>query len=103
MTHESQDVQNVYEQLATHLDALPAGFARTNSGVELRILRRLFTPQEAELALHLTIIPEEARIIARRAGITVAEAANRLDEMDRKGLIMRTQQSDDPPRYLALQ
>jgi ferredoxin len=103
MTHESQDAQAVYEKLATHLDALPAGFARTNSGVEMRILRRLFTPQEAKLALHLTIIPEEARVIARRAGITVAEAASRLDEMDRKGLIMRTQQSDDPPRFMALQ
>ena len=78
MTHESEDVQDVYEKLATHLDALPAGFARTCSGVEMRILRRLFTPQEAELALHLTMIPEEARVIARRAGITVAEAAEQL-------------------------
>jgi len=42
---------DVYERLAKHLDNLPAGFPRTESGAELRILRRLFTPEDAELAL----------------------------------------------------
>jgi Na+-translocating ferredoxin:NAD+ oxidoreductase subunit B len=37
--------QTVYEQLARHLDDLPAGYPATESGVELRILRRLFTPE----------------------------------------------------------
>ncbi|MBF0552180.1 MAG: 4Fe-4S ferredoxin, partial [Deltaproteobacteria bacterium] len=60
---------DVFGRLAHHLDALPGGYPSTESGVELRILRRLFTPQEAELALHLTLIPEEARVIAHRAKI----------------------------------
>jgi electron transport complex protein RnfB len=42
--------QEVYERLARHLDQLPAGFPKTESGVELRILKRLFTEEEAELA-----------------------------------------------------
>ena len=95
--------EDVFEKLATHLDRLPAGFARTENGVEMRILRRLFTTEDAELAVHLTIIPEEARVIARRARIPVSDAASRLDEMDKKGLIMRTQQQDEPARYMALQ
>ena len=70
--------EDAYEALATHLDTLPAGFVRTDSGVEMRILRRLFTPEHARLAVHLTIIPEEARVIARRAGIPVCEAMSRL-------------------------
>jgi hypothetical protein len=78
---------DVYERLARHLDDLPAGFARTKSGVELRILRRLFTPEEADLTLHLTLIAEEARIVALRAGMPVEETARRLDAMARKGLI----------------
>ena len=41
---------DIYEQLARFLDDLPAGFPRSESGVELRILRRLFTPEEAALA-----------------------------------------------------
>jgi ferredoxin len=94
---------DVYEALATHLDRLPAGFVRTDAGVEMRILRRLFTPEDAKLAVQLTVIAEEARVIARRAGIPVSEAVSRLDEMDQKGLILRTQQNDEPPRYMALQ
>ena len=45
-----------YQQLASYLDSLPAGYPPTDSGVELCILRKLFTPQEANLALHLTLI-----------------------------------------------
>ena len=59
--------KDVYEVLAKHLDNLPAGFPRTESGVEMRILHRLFTPEDAELAVHLTVLPEEPRVIARRA------------------------------------
>ena len=95
--------RDLYETLAEHLDRLPAGFPRTESGAEMRILRRLFTPEDAALAVHLTIIPEEARVIARRARVAVSEATSRLDEMDRRGLIMRLQQNDEPPRYMALQ
>jgi Na+-translocating ferredoxin:NAD+ oxidoreductase subunit B len=94
---------DVYEALATHLDSLPAGFPRTDSGVEMRILRRLFTPADAELAVHLTVIPEEARVVARRAGLVPADAARRLDELDRKGLIMRIEEAGEPPRYMAMQ
>ena len=55
--------------------ACRGGYPKTESGVELRTLRRLFTPEDAALALHLTLIPEEPRVIARRAGIAVGEAA----------------------------
>ena len=80
----------IYQKLAEHLDRLPAGYPSTSSGVEIRILRRLFSPEEAEIALHLTLIAEEPRVIAYRAGIQVNEASKRLDEMDRKGLIFST-------------
>ncbi len=80
---------DVYQKLARHLDKLPGGFPPTESGVELRILRRLFTEEEAALALKCTLIPEEARVIARRAKLEPAEAARRLEEMSRKGLIFR--------------
>jgi H+/Na+-translocating ferredoxin:NAD+ oxidoreductase subunit B len=94
---------DVYERLAEHLDDLPGGFPRTESRVEIRILRRLFTPQDAELALHLTLIPEEPRVVARRAKIRVGEAARRLEEMDKKGLIFRIHREGKPPQYQAQQ
>jgi len=94
---------DIYERLAQHLDDLPAGFPRTESGVEIRILRRLFTPEDAELALHLTLIPEEPRVIARRAKIPVEEAARRLKEMLKKGLIFGVHRGNKPPLYMAFQ
>ena len=94
---------DVYEKLAKQLDNLPAGFPRTPSGVELRILRRLFTPEDAELAVHLTLIPEEPRVVARRAKIPVQEAGRRLEEITKKGLIVGIHRKGKPPLYMAQQ
>ena len=35
---------DVYERLADALDALPHGFARTDSGVEFELMKMAFTP-----------------------------------------------------------
>lgn len=95
--------KDVFKKLAEHLDDLPGGFPSTASGVELRILRRIFTPEEAELALYLTLIPEESRVIARRAKIPKASAVDRLEQMARKGLIFSIHPPDGEPLYMALQ
>jgi len=94
---------DTYRKLAQHLDYLPGGYPATESGVELRILRRLFTQEEAEFALHLSLIPAEADVIARRAGIGREVAARRLEEMSRKGLIMRLAFEAKPVQYMAAQ
>ncbi len=93
----------LYDKLARHLDKLPGGFPHTESGVEMRVLRRLFSPDEAELALKLTLIPEEPRVIARRAGITAEEAGQRLEAMAQKGLVYSSYVPGQPPRYMAIQ
>jgi DNA-binding Lrp family transcriptional regulator len=92
---------DIYERLAEHLDNLPGGFPRTESGVEMRILRRLFTPEDAKLAVHLTLIPEEPRVIARRAKIPVEEASQRLEEMVKTGLISGVYPKSRSPLYMA--
>ncbi|MBZ5496385.1 MAG: 4Fe-4S binding protein [Acidobacteriia bacterium] len=94
---------DVYQKLAGHLDNLPGGFPPTESGVELRILRRLFTPEEAELAVHVSLIPEEAGVISRRARIGRAEAEQRLAGMARKGLIIGLCPEAKPALYMAAQ
>lgn len=95
--------QDCYEALARHLDDLPGGFARTPTGVELRILRRLFTPEEAELCCHLALIAEEPAVIARRAGLPVAEATRMLENLARRRLIYDEVTPGQPTRYMALQ
>jgi NAD-dependent dihydropyrimidine dehydrogenase PreA subunit len=85
------------------LDSLPSGFPSTESGVELRILRRLFTPGEAELALKVTLKLESAAAIAARAGLSQEEAEARLKQLSRKGLIFSIETPDRDPRYMAAQ
>ena len=94
---------DLYKKLAQHLDRLPGGFPATESGVELRILRRLFSPQDAELAMHLTLIAEGAAVIAYRAGLPLAEVQPRLEDMSSRGLIYSTHHRERPPEYMAMQ
>ena len=95
--------QETYKKLAFHLDNLPGGFPPTDTGVEIRILRRLFTPEEAELAVHLSLIPEEPLVIARRAKLSVDETTGRLEEMARKGLVFTMESKGRATLYQALQ
>ena len=95
--------EDVYRRLAKHLDDLPAGFPAAKSGVELRILRRLFTEEEAEMALLLSVLAEGPGSVAVRAGLPVAETARRLDEMSHKGLIYRQPDKGDGFLYRANQ
>lgn len=85
---------DVYESLARHLDSLPAGYPRTDSGVELRILRRLFSPEEAAVATLLTMMPEPVADIAQRDGNDETALADRLAQMAAKGLIFRITKGD---------
>ena len=95
--------KDIYKKLARHLDNLPGGFPSTENGVELRILRHLFSPEEAELAVKLTLIPEESNVIARRTKLTEDKASRRLEEMARKGLIYSLERKGRPPKYMATQ
>lgn len=96
-------MHGVYERLREHLDSLPGGFPATESGVEMRILKRLFSPEDAELARYLTIKLEPAQVIAERAGMNEDQAASRLRDMARKGLIFSIETPDRPPAYMASQ
>ncbi len=94
--------KNVYERLAQHLDKLPGGFPPSSSGVELRLLKRLFTPEEAKLAVHLTLEREEAGVIADRAGLDFGEAKRKLGKMARKGLIFSIESEGALPLFQAV-
>ena len=93
----------LYRDLQRHLDALPGGFPETDTGVELRILEELFSPEEAELALHLCLLSEDARTIATRANRPLDETEARLEAMADKGLIFRSGKAGGPPTYMAAQ
>ncbi len=92
---------NVYERLRDRLNMFPQGFPKSQSDVELRILRDLFTPKEAEIALSLRPNPqfETVSAIAQRAGKDETELGHTLFGMSKKGLIMRFRASDTDLYY----
>ena len=92
-----------YQRLAQHLDGLPGGFPATDGGVELRILKRLFTPQQAELACHLTLLHETPAEIALRAGSHETVVAPQLADMADLGLIFSKGVNRGSPTYMAAQ
>ncbi|HUH96794.1 MAG TPA: 4Fe-4S binding protein [Anaerolineales bacterium] len=76
-----------YQQLAEHLNALPNGFPPTDDGRELKLLAKLFSPEEAGLAAQLTLSAEPVQQIAARTGRNVSELRDQLKELARRGLI----------------
>ncbi len=81
---------DVYERLAKHLDNLPAGYPATDSGIELKILKHLFTPEEAETAMSLIMLFEPAEAVAKKLGKDEADVEKLLYSMSKKGLILRS-------------
>ena len=81
--------EGIYEKLREHLDSLPTGYPKTQSGVELKILRKLFTEEEAEMACQLKMVPETAEQVAERLGRNPKAALDLLSRMSQKGLILR--------------
>jgi Pyruvate/2-oxoacid:ferredoxin oxidoreductase delta subunit len=79
--------EDVYRKLAQRLDAIPNGFPATQSGVELRLLAKMFTPDEAGLACVMRLSHESATDIAARNGMAPDLAYRTLKGMARKGLI----------------
>lgn len=80
-------MQDSYKQLARVLDHIPNGFPATESGVELKLLAKLFTPEEAALASRLTLEPQSSQSIAQQAGLDERETYDLLKGMTKKGLI----------------
>jgi len=91
----------VYKQLAEALDRLPNGFPRTPSGVELRLLEKIFSPDEASLARHLSGSMEPIDVIAARVGLDVKEARKRLMKLARRGVVWFDKEGGTPRFRLA--
>jgi Fe-S-cluster-containing hydrogenase component 2 len=82
-------MKDVYEVLRERLDTMAVGFPATESGVEIRILRRLFTESEAELFVKLSPLPQSPGDIAEKLNCDEKGIAAQLEEMALKGLLFR--------------
>jgi electron transport complex protein RnfB len=78
----------IYIKLQKHLDNQAVGFPATKTGVEIRILKHIFTPEEAEIASFLSYKFVPLEIIYSRVAHLVAspeELERILDRIQKKG------------------
>lgn len=91
----------IYDQLADALDRLPNGFPRTPSNVEIQILKKILSPEDAALASQLSGDMEAVDVIAERINLPVDEARSKLMEMARHRLVWSDSQDGEPRFRLA--
>jgi len=86
-------IKDPYKSLAERLDALPNGFPPAPEGAELRLLEKLYTPEEAALAAELRLTLETPAQLADRLietgweGVEAQTLRDLLKNMVSKGLI----------------
>lgn len=81
-----------YRALQKHLNKMPVGFPPTNSGVEINLLKAIFTPEQAKISTHLSYKHKTADQIFKSLEGEVSspgELGSILDEIVSKGGITR--------------
>ena len=103
------DENLIYRKLQQNLDKMPVGFPESKSGADIRILKRLFSLEEAIIANNLNILPETVSTIYKRiknsknshnnndknnnnnhniSSLSIKQLETTLDLMVKKGLIL---------------
>ncbi|MDA8124153.1 MAG: 4Fe-4S binding protein [Deltaproteobacteria bacterium] len=90
----------IYRKLATVLDTLPNGFPAAESGVEIKLLKKIFPPEDAELFCDLRLSFETVEAIAERTGRPLAGLKWHLIRMARSGQIFTVKLGRD--RYFKM-
>lgn len=80
-------MSDVFKRLAETLDKMPEGYPATESGVEIEILKKIYSESDAEMFLKLQRRPETAEQVAQRLEMDSEETRSLLDRMARDGQI----------------
>jgi Na+-translocating ferredoxin:NAD+ oxidoreductase subunit B len=94
-------MDDLYEKLRKRLDDMGTGFPATQTGIEIKILKRLFTEADAELFLSLSPMLETPDSIAARLNLEREPTARHIEDMATRGLLFR-QKKNDVTRYAAV-
>jgi electron transport complex protein RnfB len=95
MSHEDR----IYRELQKHLNRQPVGFPATRSGSDLRLLKWLFTPAEAQWAMKLNYKLRSLKDLyenVREMGISFGDLSDALEGMARKASIGRVERNGIP-------
>jgi electron transport complex protein RnfB len=94
-------MEDVYERLRQKLDDLATGYPATEGRAEIRILKQLFTEEEAEFFLLLGPLPETPGDVAQRLERDPDETEALMERMAKKGLLFRVRK-EETVRYAAV-
>ncbi len=87
---------DIFRDLQQRLDKYSVGFPATESGIEIKILKAMFSEEDAKLFLALSPILETAEAVAQRLERPTAEIAEKLEDMSGRGLLFRLKKGDTP-------
>ena len=85
---------DIYAKLRERLDDMAVGFPATEDGLEIKILKRLFTEADAALFLQLSPLLEKPEDVAKRLGRDVGELSAHMERMAKKGLLFRVRKGE---------
>ena len=83
-----------YKKLARVLDTLPNGFPSSENGVEIKMLKKIFNPDQAELFCDLKLTFETAQQVAERTGRPLEGLEEKLSGMNERGQIQSIPMGD---------
>jgi len=86
--------QSLYEKLRNQIDQYSVGFPKAESGVDLKILKKLYTEEEAALFLDLSMALEPPDSISNRTHRDLQETTDMLETMAKNGLVFRKRKAD---------
>ncbi|MFX1548428.1 MAG: 4Fe-4S binding protein [Promethearchaeota archaeon] len=78
---------DTYERLAETLNKIPNGFAKTEDETHLKVLQWIYTPDEADIASKMKLIPETVEEFSLRVNLPIEGLSKKLENMAKKGQI----------------
>jgi len=85
---------DIYRLLQQKLDQYSIGFPATESGIEIKILKRLFDERDAKMFLAMSPQLKTPKEIAEKVEQPVKEVSLQLNQMTEKGLLFRVIKPD---------
>jgi len=86
--------QTIYEKLREQMDQYSIGFPKAESGVDLKVLKKLYTEEEAALFLDLSMQLELPDSVSNRTNRDLKKTADMLETMAKNGLVFRKRRGD---------
>jgi Fe-S-cluster-containing hydrogenase component 2 len=86
--------EDIYRRLQQQLDQYSMGFPATDSGIEIMILKKLFSEEDARMFLKLKQKLETPEEIAARVKMSRDDVAKKLRDMAKRGLLFSLKKDD---------